>query len=298
MDRSADSLEAWIDGELRRPTAPTAVTIAERLRAEFGEAVAAVLFYGSCLREPDFEERIADFYVLVDSYGAVHGRSAMAFLNWLIPPNVYFRAFTVDGITARAKVAVLSLEAFERGAAPSAQLVSIWGRFCQPSRLVYARDDRSAGRVAAAVVQAMRTFAARTGPILETDAASADFWIRGLTECYRTELRAERPDRCQALYEADREYYDALYDRLGIRPGGGGPGAGLAWFARRVLGKAYSVLRLVKAAFTFSGGADYICWKIARHSGVEITLSPWQRRHPVLASTVLFWTLYRKGAFR
>jgi hypothetical protein len=39
-------------------------------------------------------------------------------------------------------------------------------------------------------------------------------------------------------------------------------------------------------------------WKIERHSGVSITLTPWQRRHPILASTVLFWQLYRKGAFR
>jgi hypothetical protein len=54
----------------------------------------------------------------------------------------------------------------------------------------------------------------------------------------------------------------------------------------------------MKAAFTFDDGAVYILWKIERHSGVGIELSDWQRRHPILASTTLFWRLYRKGAFR
>jgi hypothetical protein len=58
------------------------------------------------------------------------------------------------------------------------------------------------------------------------------------------------------------------------------------------------VFRLIKAAFTFAGGPSYILWKIERHSGVKHELTPWQRRHPILASTVLFWRLYRKGAFR
>ena len=63
-------------------------------------------------------------------------------------------------------------------------------------------------------------------------------------------------------------------------------------------GKLLSVLRLIKAAFTFRDGANYILWKIERHSGVHHSLTPWQARHPILASTVIFWQLYRKGAFR
>ncbi len=39
------------------------------------------------------------------------------------------------------------------------------------------------------------------------------------------------------------------------------------WPYRRFTGKLWSVARLLKAAFTFTGGADYIAWKIERHSG-------------------------------
>ena len=70
------------------------------------------------------------------------------------------------------------------------------------------------------------------------------------------------------------------------------------WKARRLRGKALSVLRLIKAAFTFQGGADYLAWKIERHSGVAVKLSAWQRRHPILASVWLMPKLYLKGAFR
>jgi hypothetical protein len=58
------------------------------------------------------------------------------------------------------------------------------------------------------------------------------------------------------------------------------------------------VLRLVKAVFTFDGGADYVAWKIQRHSGVRVDISDWQRRHPLLASPVLAIRYWRRGAFR
>ena len=67
---------------------------------------------------------------------------------------------------------------------------------------------------------------------------------------------------------------------------------------RRLSGKGWSVLRLIKAAFTFQGGADYIVWKIERHSGEKIILTDWQRRHPVIAGLLLLPALLRKGAVR
>jgi hypothetical protein len=69
-----------------------------------------------------------------------------------------------------------------------------------------------------------------------------------------------------------------------------------AWASRRRRGKLLSVLRLLKAAFTFAAGADYLAWKISRHSGVEVKLKPWQRRHPILGALVLLPALLRKGA--
>jgi hypothetical protein len=63
-------------------------------------------------------------------------------------------------------------------------------------------------------------------------------------------------------------------------------------------GKLYSVARLSKASLTFSGGADYIAWKINRHAGTNIQLKPWQQRHPLLAAITLLPRLLRSGAVR
>ena len=67
---------------------------------------------------------------------------------------------------------------------------------------------------------------------------------------------------------------------------------------RTVQGKILSILRLMKAAYTFQGGADYLIWKIERHSGVKVELTPAQRKHPIWAGITTFWRLYRQGAFR
>jgi len=138
-----------------------------------------------------------------------------------------------------------------------------------------------------------------------------DLWVALFRQTYRTELRAEPPARAGEIYDANAAHYEkisaAVLAGLGaVQAAEAGswqrrqrPAAtGGKWLARRVQGKLLSVARLMKAAFTFQDGAHYLLWKIERHSGVTITLTPWQRRHPILASTVLFWRLYRKGAFR
>ncbi len=58
-----------------------------------------------------------------------------------------------------------------------------------------------------------------------------------------------------------------------------------------------SILRLVKALFTFEGGIDYIVWKLQRHSGQEIIVPDKVRRYPLVFSWGFFWRLYRRGIF-
>jgi hypothetical protein len=65
-----------------------------------------------------------------------------------------------------------------------------------------------------------------------------------------------------------------------------------------MIGKALSVVRLAKASLTFAGGAEYIVWKINRHAGTDIRLTPWQQRHPLLAGLSLLPRLLSSGAVR
>jgi hypothetical protein len=122
---------------------------------------------------------------------------------------------------------------------------------------------------------------------------SADPWAAGFAATYGTELRAEGTSRANTIVKANEDYYrEAARLMQGMIP------FKTSWPFRRAEGKLLSVLRLMKAAFTFSSGADYIAWKIERHSGQKVELSDWQRRHPILAGIALLPQLIRKGAVR
>ncbi len=261
-----------------------------------------MLFYGSCLRGTPEAGSVVDLYLLVESYRAIHRNPVLRLANALLPPNVYYLETPFEGRVVRAKYAVLSLPHFERLVSARTLQSYFWARFAQPARMPWARDRAVEGRVATALAQAVMTAAGTARPLLPGGAEGRALFVRAFRESYRSELRSERQDRAAQLCDFFGPRYDRLADLL-LREPVAGPveSAGRAaarWRRRRVLGKTLSVLRLMKAAFTFTDGARYLLWKIERHSGVRHDPTPWQSRHPILASPVLFWRLYRKGAFR
>jgi hypothetical protein len=201
---------------------------------------------------------------------------------------------------------VVSLAQFQRLVSPQTLETYFWARFAQPARLVWTRDQDTCATVAAALARAVETTLGAALPLFAEVPGPGVLWQRALDESYRTELRAERASRAAEIYARSAARYDrlaAIWLEQAPPPPTGARARDQAraqrlWRRRRRNGKLRSVLRLIKAAFTFSGGASYILWKIERHSGVKQELTPWQRRHPILASTGLFWRLYRKGAFR
>lgn len=109
-----DPLHDRIGEELRRPV-PAAVTqLADELAALAGSATAAVLFYGSGLRDETLDG-VLDFYVLLDDVGAWPGSRLAALANRVLPPNVAYLERTVADRPVRAKVAVMSLAQFAAG---------------------------------------------------------------------------------------------------------------------------------------------------------------------------------------
>src|SRR5436305_6353485 len=136
----AEALKDLIAAELAEPVDPRAGAMAAAIAAVHPGAARAVLFYGSCLRERRLEGLMLDFYLIVSSYRAAYGRSWLAAANRLIPPNVF--PYEHDGLAA--KYAVLSEADFDRECGAQARSVSVWARFAQPSRLVWAADE--AGR--------------------------------------------------------------------------------------------------------------------------------------------------------
>lgn len=303
MNAALASIVAQIESELQAPVAPGVRAMADAIVARHGDSVAAILFYGSCLRDQT-TDGILDFYVLVDDYRGYHRTRRQAVFNRLLPPSVALWSLGEGG--TKAKVAVIARDQFARRMRPTSLDTSLWARFCQPAVLVHARDRECADWTASTLARAVVTaagWAARLGPATGTP---ADYWTALFQRSYGAELRAESGEhRAKALYAAAAERFDCLLPpaleaagiaascasdgRLHLPPGA--PRGRRRWWLRRAAGKTLNLVRLVKAAFTFAGGADYILWKIERHTGRRVRLTAWQRRHPLLAAPLVLWRL-------
>ena len=277
--------------ELSQPVDPRVTGMAAAIAAKHGTAGRAVLFYGSCLRQKQLDGLMLDFYLIVSDYAAAYGKRWLAAANRLIPPNVFY--FEHDGLVA--KYAVLSEADFFRLTGPETSSVSVWARFAQPSRLVWAADQNARDAAINAVARAAPTLLAAAGSL--DGEAPLDWWRRAFALTYSAELRAERKGRANSVVDVEPDRYER-FSRPAIAaiPTKLPRQAGWPW--RRFEGKLLSVARLAKASLTFAGGAEYIAWKINRHAGTDIQLKPWQRRHPLLAGISLLPRLLRSGAVR
>jgi hypothetical protein len=307
MSAMTDEMVDYLKAEALQPIPGPVAAVAAAAAARHN-GVRAVLFYGSCLRDSDLAGRIADLYLVVGSYKEAHRSRITALFNWLLPPNVGYVECEVDATPVRAKYAVISIKDFERATSGRWFHSYIWARFCQPCRIAQCASADDERRLVAALAGAVGTMEREVRPLLPTGARSEELWSRAFRETFRAELRAERPERAAEIVAMDADRYAVLGGIMDNERGDVGaqsrsiwPARNFCswkWFWRRWWGKLLSIARLTKAAFTFEDGGTYILWKIERHSGVTVTPTPWQRRHPILASTTLFWKLYRKGAFR
>lgn len=315
-------LAAIVAEELARPVPPEVRSVAATIQRRHGAAVAAVLFYGSCLRTRTVTEGVLDFYVLVDTYRAVYSSWVLRAMNAVLPPNVFYLEACVGEHTLRAKYAVISTRDFARAATPRGLHAIVWARFCQPTGLAYVRDQQARALVVQALATSILTMVTHMVALVSSRGMvrvrPADLWQRGFCETYGTEWRAEKPETIRKLYEAAAERYDrvtrealSVLERQGIaRVRRDGDVLELAvstphwrrlrysWRLRRPLAKGLYAVRLLKSAATFHDWLPYVLWKLERHGGIRVVASARQRRHPFLLGGVLLLKLLLQRAFR
>jgi len=291
----SDALDAYVAVALDAPVAAHVRAIAGRLA---NPGVAAVLFYGSNLRTGS-TEGVLDFYVLTA------GPPERGL--W---PRVGYREFPLDGRMLRAKIATMRLATFAAAASGALIDTTIWTRFVQPAALVFARGPAAeravADAVAAAAVTAAR-FAAALGPVA---GSAADYWRALFRQTYAAELRVEKPGREEQILIHGGGRYEALLPLAWAAGGIDHATDGelltphlpppererlrAAWATRRRWGKPLNVARLVRAAFTFEGAGAYGAWKVERHTGVKVPLTPFRAKHPILAAPAVLWRVWRE----
>ncbi|QZP08753.1 hypothetical protein [Caenibius sp. WL] len=293
---SPGALKARVAASLDAPMAPLVRAYATKLAEAAGAQ--AVLFYGSNLRTGELEG-VLDFYVLLPG----PRESGI----W---PRVSYHEWEHDGQVLRAKVATMHLATFHAAASGDLLDTTIWARFVQPCALAWVRDEAARAGVidaiAAAIVTATR-LAVALGP--QTGVAE-DFWRALFRATYKAEFRVEKPGREDTILAANRAHFDGLLSvaleaanipctRVGaqlapLMKGGERNRIRRWWSRRRRLGKPYNLARLVRATATFDGAARYAAWKVERHTGVAVAVTPWREKHPLLAAPGVLWRVWRE----
>ena len=299
-----DALERRLIGELTTPVDPGVSAFADALARACPELPLGVLFYGSLLRKSD-PDGILDFYIVTENAEGFSGGLIARTGNLVLPPNVRYSEFRYQDRVLRAKIAVLSREQFAARTSLGALDTTIWARFCQPVRLVWVRGPESADSLLTLIVGCVTT-ASCWAALLGTPSKTAlEFWQTLFAHTYASELRVEKKGRGNSILEGQEERYAALlplgWARAGLQFSAHGDTlepvlsttlrrkAAHRWALVQTSGRPRNVARLLKAAFTFENGASYLAWKIQRHTGFDMQLSPFERRHPLVMLPRLLW---------
>lgn len=276
-----------IAAQLQRPIRAEVAAFAKQLAQDAG-AVAA-LFYGSNLRTGSLEG-VLDFYLLYP--GPQRER--------IWPRVSYHEGTAADGTPLRAKVAAMSLEQFVRACRGDSRDTTIWARFVQPTALIWSADESIAETVRGAVSDAVQTAARLAVALGPRVAPEAEFWRALFRATYRAEFRVEKAGREESILMANPAHFEGLLPlALAAQSIGFTQRAGVIvptmaeaerrrirtwWGVRQSLGKPLNLFRLAKATRTFEGAARYAAWKVERHTGVAIEVTPFRERHPLLAA--------------
>lgn len=305
------NLVADIARQCERSVAKETSLLADSMKTRFGPALDAVILYGSCLRSEHFTEGVVDLYVVVSSYREAYSQAPLRYLNSWLPPNVFYLELDAAGVKIRAKYAVISVSDLERGCTRWFHSY-IWSRFAQPTRLLFVRDQVIRDRIYVWFAQAVVRFLRTTVPVLGNGNFDiSELWSNGLRMTYAAELRPERHTRASQITAQNIEDFSRLTDSSlpaltdVLRQSRGGQYQCLAtrtnckqtirlWRIRRWQGLLLSVLRLGKAVYTFRDCVDYAAWKIQRHTGITIEVTPALRRHPILFGFSVLWQLIRR----
>ncbi len=294
-DISDDALVARVEAQLSRDVDPAVAMLAQNLGEEAGAL--AVLFYGSNLRTGS-REGVLDFYVLLP--GEQQER---------IWPRISYRETPYENDMLRAKIATMSLAKFAEAARGDTRDTTIWARFVQPSALVWHKDDAARQSVMQAIADAAQTASGLAAALGPDCGRAEEFWRALFQATYKAEFRVEKAGREDSILSVNREHFDGLLplgwtaQGIAFQDNGGllcphlnaeRRKRWLSWWGKRQrLGKALNIARLAKASTTFDGAADYAAWKIERHTGIALEVTPWRRKYPLLAAPQVLWALWQ-----
>lgn len=297
MASNSSSLRDRIEARLNTEVDPAVAIFAASLAKEAGAV--AVLFYGSNLRTKSLDG-VLDFYILLP--GEQHEK--------IWPRVSYQEREAVDGTVLRAKIATMSLSTFAKAAGGKLLDTTIWARFVQPSALVWQADGVAREEVITAIGRAAKTAARLAAALGPQSGTAEDYWRALFRATYKAEFRVEKAGRENDILSVNQGHFAGLLplalqaaaiahtvNGARITPSltARERSATLGWWKRRQrMGKPLNVIRLIKASTTFEGAARYAAWKIERHTGMPVEVTPLREKVPLLAAPSVLWALRKR----
>jgi hypothetical protein len=281
--------------EIAAPFFP-ALTSSER-------GVQAVLLYGSVLWNATRDKTSQpDFIVVVDGLSTWHPRLRDRLWGTVLPPTVY----CLRAGDALAKVSVVTAAQLSSQTGVAAKDLHLAGRLSKRVALVWSRDASARQRVLEAKRAALTNVARLTLSRFDGPFDLDNFLKALLGLSYESEVRIVEPGKIAALLDVERDHYravgrallgvlgatplDATGSRFQVPTGVAAPKAELRRCLRRSRRRAY--LRWPKYLATYDGWLDYLLQKLAR-SGIEVSLTERQRRHPLVFALPVLYQMMR-----
>lgn len=292
---------------------PQAAAAARAVAEKGGEAVRAVIFFGSRKTgaRPDAYSAW-DFFVVVSGYGefyrALHASRGLrrspalvSALNAVMPPNsLALRAPDLaGGPPLLIKCAVVSLADYARDTSERHRDHFLLGRLFQPAEVLYAADAAAAEAALAGLARATVLTHAWVRPWLPARFDVAEYCRALLRVSFSAEIRPEPAGRAEALWQSQQEAQRPVYAVLlaALRDAGelAEQAPGVFAVARPVRAKerlrltlyfrwslVRATARWAKHVVTFEDWLEFILRKARRHTGEDIVLTPRERRHPLV----------------
>lgn len=306
------------------PAVPAlAFSFAESLSRAGGGAVVGVILYGSQLQRSSPDPHSAwDLVVVVDRYPTFHRamkasgyqrRSPwlMNLLGRILPP--YVTDFSPREVGGRiAKCLVLSQEQFARALGSGARDHFLKGRLAQHVEVVWAASETHAATLEAGLASARREVLRWAGPFLPQVFDATSLTLAMLKVSFAGEIRPESRERVLEVWSSQRYWLESRY--RGVLADAEAEGMLRAevqgkYRFTRTPGRAartrmrfyfyWSKVRVTarwfKHILTFNDWLTYIQRKVERRTGLDIEITPAERRWPLILLWPKVFRVLRQG---
>jgi hypothetical protein len=209
------SLEAWIAAEVVDPGLGESELVAPYLtffRARYGEKLAAVIFYGSCLSEATRSATSTPDFFVVTRDGALpsHSRLTRA-LHGFVPPASQSAELPGRG---HFKYVYLDLDQLDRLTGPAMPDLFAAGRLSKRVKVIFHADEQGRDRVCRALASAVLELVPLACADLPERFSLEEYLRASVGISYQSEFRIEVPGKVAALCDAAPAYYRELYARV------------------------------------------------------------------------------------